>query len=99
MYALRDSLGNFARVSKPEATVVAAEATPESPATRVCVSLDEVHVNTLSERTRHFNLGPTAVFKLLLEVDARDGTVAREVALRLNPKKRRRSRKPQPPAV
>jgi len=76
--------------------MVAAETTSESAATRVCVSLDQVHVNTLSERTRHFNLGPTAVFKLLLEVDARDGVVAREVALRLNPKKRRKSRKHTP---
>ena len=77
--------------------MAAAETTSESAATRVCVSLDQVHANTLSDRSRHFNIGPTAVIKLLLEIEARDALVAREVALRLNPKKRR-IRKRTPPA-
>jgi hypothetical protein len=69
--------------------VATAPAAP-SQYSRVCVSLASRHTDILSDRARIFNLGPTAVFKLLLDIERREGLIAKEFALRLNPEGRRR---------
>jgi len=81
------TLGRVASVSKiatPEGKVAAAA---KLPTPRVCIGLCPDHVDTLSDRSKYFNIGPTAVIKLLLEIERRDGLIAREVALRPNQRK------------
>ena len=81
------TLGSFAGVKKIATAKGEVAAAANPPTSRVCISLCPDHADTLSERSKYFNIGPTAIIKLLLEIERRDGLIAREVALRPNQRK------------
>ena len=83
------TLGSFASVNKIATAEGEVAPATNPPTSRVCISLCPDHADTLSDRSKTFNIGPTAVIKLLLEIERRDGLIAREVALRLNRRMRR----------